>query len=624
MTDSKTLELQRTIEMCVQRLDFAGGATLLDHARSTIAPSGERFGAERASAVLERLRGGAEHVVLRELIGEGGMGVVHAATQVALGRVVAVKRVREGSKQERALVAEALIAGALEHPNVIPVYDMYVDDAGAPALVMKRIDGEPWSRLLLDEDAVAARSELEPILFHLKVFAEVCDAVHFAHSRQVIHRDIKPQNVLVGQFGEVYLADWGIATAPGRVTRIAGTPSYMAPEMLTCDELTARTDVYLLGAVLFEILAGRAPHQGTSDEALLSNILLSEPDVPASAPDELADLVRACMAREPSARPESARAVRDRVDAFLEHRGSTELATRADVLAADVASEIARDAPRSEIYETFTECRFAYREALRSWSDNARAKSGLQSILHTMLSHEIARGDLAAVKLLAGEVADLSPETRAAIDALETRERAHAERLERLSRLEHELDPRVGRRARLTVAVGVGLLWTLLPLIGRFVGIHFGQLETLVALPVTLAVLAIFALTGRLAGWRASQLNRRLVRAFGFILLVEGIGAAVLYELAIPNRFVGRGLFFYWFVATGIVAATLDARLFAAAFAYLAGFVVVLEYPAARYVCATAVNLVLTIVTALVWLRAERRDAKSDAYAASRDAPKLP
>ena len=158
---------------------------------------------------------------------------------------------------------------------------------------------------------------------------------------------------------------------------------------------------------------------------------------------------------------------------------------------------------------------------------------------------------------------------------------------------------------------------------GRFVGIRFGQLETLVALPVTLLVLAIFALTGRLAGWRASHLNRRLVRAFGFILLVEGIGAGVLYALAIPNRYVGRGVFFYWFVATGIVAATLDARLFAAAFAYLVGFAVVLEWPAARYACATAVNLVLTVVTALVWLRAERRDAKSDAYAPSRDARKL-
>jgi len=612
VSDERTLEIQRTLEMCMQRLDFSG-ATLLDRARSTLAPkSDEPFGAERAANVLERLRGGAERVVLGEWIGEGGMGVVHAATQIALGRVVAVKRVREqakGSKQERALVAEALITGALEHPNVIPIYEMHVDDAGAPVLVMKRIEGEPWSRLLLDEDAVRARTEVEPIVFHLKVFTEVCDAVHFAHSRQVIHRDIKPENVLVGQFGEVYLADWGIAMAPGPITRVSGTPAYMAPEMLLCNEVTPRTDVYLLGAVLFEIVAGRPPHRGSTDQAFLSSILLSEPDVPASVPDELADLVRACMAREPSQRPESARAVRDRVDAFLEHRGSSALAIRADALAADVASAIARDAPRSAIYETFTECRFAYREALRGWPESARAKNGLQGILRTMLSHELARGDLAAVKLLANEITELSPDARAAIAALEARDRANAERMERLSRLERELDPRVGRRARLTVAVVVGLLWTLLPLTGRFVGIHFGQLETLVALPVTLAVLAIFALTGRLAGWRASQLNRRLGRAFGFILLVEGIGAAVLYAAGVPNRFVGRGLFFYWFVAIGIVAATLDARLFAAAFAYLVGFVVVLEWPTTRYACATIVNLVLTIVTALVWLRAERRDS---------------
>ncbi len=598
---SRALQIQRTLEL----LDFKAD-TVVANPRSSLAPPTEPVGAERADSVLAKLRGGAERFVFGERIGEGGMGVVHTATQVALGRVVAVKRPRDGSagaKEARALVAEALITGSLEHPNVIPVYEMDVDAAGSPILAMKRIEGEPWSRLLRDPDAVRARSFSEPLVFHLKVFCDVCDAVHFAHSRGVLHRDIKPDNVLVGHFGEVYLADWGIACSPGAVTRICGTPAYMAPEMLTCEELSARTDVYLLGAVLFELLTGDAPHRGGTSQALLASILLSEVSVPRSVPDELAELLNACLSRDPAARPESAHAVRLRIDAFLEHRGSTALAARADLLAAEIAAKIARGADRASVYETFTEARFAYREALRSWPDNAHARAGLRAVVERMLDREIASGDLPAAELLAAELPELSPETRAALAALEQREQVAAERMERLSRLEHELDPRVGRGARLGVGVGVGLLWTLLPLAGHSVGIRFGQLETLVSAAVTVVVLAAFAFTGKLAGWRASQLNRRLVSAFGFVLLVEAISASVLYAMHVPNRYVGRGMFFYWFLAIGIVAASIEWRLLPAALAYLAGFVIVMEWPSTRYVCATVVNFSFTLFIAFVWLR---------------------
>jgi eukaryotic-like serine/threonine-protein kinase len=601
----RALQIQRTLEM----LDLQG-ATVVANPRASLAPATEPVGAERADSVLAKLRGGAERFVFGERIGEGGMGVVHVATQVALGRVVAVKRVRDGgagTKEARALVAEALITGSLEHPNVIPVYEMAVDAEGSPILAMKRIEGEPWSRLLHDADAVRARSPSEPLVFHLKVFCDVCDAVHFAHSRGVLHRDIKPDNVLIGHFGEVYLADWGIACSPGRVTRICGTPAYMAPEMLICEEISERTDVYLLGAVLFELLTGDPPHRGATSQALLASILVSEVSVPPSVPAELADLLNACLSRDPAARPESAHAVRLRIDAFLEHRGSTALAARADLLATELAAKIASDAARASVYETFTECRFAYREALRSWPENAHARAALRAVVERMLDREIASGDLAAAKLLAAELAELSPETRTALAALEQSQQVAAERMERLSRLEHELDPRVGRGARLGLGITIGLMWTLLPLAGYSVGIRFGQLETIVSLPVTILVVAAFALTGKLAGWRASQLNRRLVRAFAFVLVVQAVSACVLYAMHVPNRYVGRGMFFYWFLAIGIVSASLEWRLLPAALAYLAGFAIVMEWPATRYACATIVNFSFTVFIALVWIRGRAR-----------------
>ncbi len=609
---TSTLELKRTIDLCVRALD-AQAATFVQHARSTIASSSEEpLEGQRADGILAFLRSGSERLVIGELIGEGGMGTVNAATQVALGRVVAVKRVRPETntpKYERALVAEALIAGALEHPNVVPLYAMELDDHGSPMLIMKRVDGVPWSRLLHDADAVHARGATEPLVFHLKVLSDVCNAVAFAHSRYVIHRDLKPDNVLIGHFGEVYLADWGIAGAPGTPTRVSGTPAYMAPEMLLCEELSPRTDVYLLGAVLFEILTGRAPHQGASVEALVASILVSVPEIPSYVPTELAGLVRACLARDPNERPESARVVQERIAQFLDHRGSTALATQADLLRAHIKVAIAQSETTS-IEKSFTECRFAYREALRTWPANAHAKAGLRELLLMMMDFAIAEGDLAGARRLVAELDEPSAAALAAIADLERREHAVAERMERLSKLEREHDPRVGRRARLTVGVVIGLLWTMLPLVGWWVGIRFGNLETLVTLPVTLLALGALALTGQLADWHASELNRRLGLTFGFVLLVEAVAVSVLYMLHVPGHFVTRGLFFYWFVAIGIAGASVEPRLFPAAFAYLLGSVIVWQWPAGRYVCATLVNLFFTISIALVWLRSpERPDA---------------
>jgi serine/threonine-protein kinase len=147
------------------------------------------------------------------------------------------------------------------------VYSLSLDEAGLPVLVMKRIEGVTWGQLLRDPAAMAKHApDRPPLDEHLRILGQVCNAVHFAHARGVVHRDLKPDNVMVGAFGEVYVVDWGIATAFGPATQLAGTPAYMAPEMLGTPgaRLSAKTDVYLLGAMLFEVLVGRAPHQVTS------------------------------------------------------------------------------------------------------------------------------------------------------------------------------------------------------------------------------------------------------------------------------------------------------------------------------------------------------------------------
>jgi eukaryotic-like serine/threonine-protein kinase len=209
-------------------------------------------------------------------IGEGGMGVVYLARDRELGREVALKVLRtpEPSAEERdRILREARILASLEHPGIAPVHDVGVLADGRVFYVMKRVRGER-----LDSLAISARPRTEL----LRLFRQVCDAVAFAHAAGVIHRDLKPQNVMLGAFGEVLVLDWGVAklrghpveatdassvqptgedTAPGAVM---GTPGYMAPEQLTgrSAEVDERADVFGLGGILCFLLTGNHPPAG--------------------------------------------------------------------------------------------------------------------------------------------------------------------------------------------------------------------------------------------------------------------------------------------------------------------------------------------------------------------------
>jgi serine/threonine protein kinase len=236
-----------------------------------------------SDAVVARLRALVEHpeipttrYEILDRIGEGGMGVVYLARDRELGREVALKVLRtpDPSAAERdRILREARILASLEHPGIAPVHDVGVLADGRVFYVMKCVRGER-----LDSFARTARSRTEL----LRVFRQVCDAVAFAHAAGVIHRDLKPQNVMLGAFGEVLVLDWGVAklrghpidstdasgtqptgenTAPGTVV---GTPGYMAPEQLTGHSAAVdeRADVFGLGGILCFLLTGDHPPTG--------------------------------------------------------------------------------------------------------------------------------------------------------------------------------------------------------------------------------------------------------------------------------------------------------------------------------------------------------------------------
>ncbi len=274
----------------------------------------------------------------------GGLGQVWRAEDTVVRRTVALKCLRP-DRLTPALMArfvrEAQVTGQLEHPNIVPLYDLF-EAAGGPAYAMRFLDGDTLAaaaNLYHDRRTAGTAGPLElPRL--LGAFVLVCEAVAFAHSKGVLHRDLKGQNILLGHFGEVCVADWGLAKRVGDPDRpgdpsplsppldamtepgaVMGTPAFMAPEVARKQPATPASDVYGLGAVLYQVLTNTLPHTGTTPE-ILSKLEAGTPVLPARALNPslhpaLDAVCRTALSREPTARYPSATALADEVRAFL-------------------------------------------------------------------------------------------------------------------------------------------------------------------------------------------------------------------------------------------------------------------------------------------------------------------
>jgi eukaryotic-like serine/threonine-protein kinase len=253
----------------------------------------------------------------------GGLGRIVRAVDRRLGRTVAVKELlRQDQWHEARFMREALITARLEHPGIVPVHEAGRWPNGAPYYVMKLVEGRTLKELFV------AKQTLRDRLGLLEHVIAIADAVGYAHSEGVIHRDLKPSNVIVGEFGETIVVDWGLArdtrrtdipepaaellvTAQGSGVstisgKVVGTPAYMAPEQARGEIVDERADVYAIGAVLYELLAGKAPHADITPQAVLDRVIAGPPaplaQVADDAPDELADIVAKAMARVPADR----------------------------------------------------------------------------------------------------------------------------------------------------------------------------------------------------------------------------------------------------------------------------------------------------------------------------------
>lgn len=273
-------------------------------------------------------------------IGSGGSGSVRKAYDPNLRRVVATKVLSPDlarfPEHVQRFVEEARLMARLDHPNIVPIHDL-VAERDRAYFVMKRVVGQT-----LDARVEAQRGQGSDGLHELlQVFLKVCDAVAFAHSRGVIHCDLKPENIMVGEFGEVYLMDWGIASqksermdaAPGARRGVRGTPAYMSPEQAegSISAISERTDIFGLGVVLYYILTGHPPFDGKTASQSLARARKGEhQDLESAAgmppPPGLVRIVRQAMAPDPGERFASVLELRHAVDMVL--RSDWSLPTR--------------------------------------------------------------------------------------------------------------------------------------------------------------------------------------------------------------------------------------------------------------------------------------------------------
>lgn len=579
---------------------------------------------ETVRAVTRSLPGGAfmdelaeedRALALGRVVGRGGMATVREARQPALRRVVAVKHTEEDSPDDdrAALVQEAWLTGLLEHPNIVPIHDLQIRD-GEPHVVMKFIEGVSWGRLVKRPVVVRTRFKTEdPIDWHLQTLLTVCRAVEYAHSRGILHLDLKPANVMIGDYGEVWLVDWGIAVAlepekvgglPGPVVpgEPFGTPAYMAPEMaIPGARLTPATDVYLLGAVLHKVLTGRPVRTGNSSAEVFAKLRR-----PVELAEELPmqDLLEGALAMDPAERIQDVATFREGIEQFRRLRGAIGLAERASLQLVELVGRIGTDAPRGELYNLFGACRFGFEEALRTWPDGELARSGRREAIEVMARYELDAGDDRAAELLIELLDDPPADLIEHFDHVRTqRERAQ----ETLAQFRAAHDPRTAWKAR----AAIGLLVT----------------STYVVTPIGTAVLGIPQGYGREIGIAGTTflmtmvglllIRKRIARSRLSVVLLSaaamGPGMVVLMHVGcwlagMDSRLAGTLELFIYFMMTTVATLLAEYRMFPSVLGFLVAYYLSMAMEGTTLLWMNLANLVLFLNVVMVWLPAGFRN----------------
>ncbi len=420
---------------------------------------------------------------LQDPLGAGGMGVVYLAHQHSMGREVAVKLLRDDKKtpeHSQKLLEEARITARLAHPNIIPIHSLGVNADGDPLYVMKRVEGMSWKEVLKQDAQMPTLLDTpeDELDAHLGILEQVCRAVHFAHSKGIVHLDLKAGNVMLGHFGEVYLVDWGISASfdetlndeellPQTIelSQPRGTPGFMAPEVASAagDLIGPHTDVYLLGGILHYILTKQARHRGKDIYTVLGAAYLSEPfEYPPYIAPMLGQICNKAMARQPGDRYESAEAFRQAIARFRQQREGVRLVDEARKLLKQLVEEsrTSNEVMTSMLYQRYGELSFALRRARQLGIPKTEGLEG--AALRVMFDFELGRENAIAARELLSLASqwNKSDDRRVALlEELEDRLGSKEAWIQHITTEQGDNDASISQRTRGWVLLGATLLW---------------------------------------------------------------------------------------------------------------------------------------------------------------------
>ncbi len=409
---------------------------------------------------------------LVKVLGEGGMGVVYVAKQQSLGREVVFKTLKpmpnaQASKLKASgtfgsvikhrtdmFLSEAVVTADLFHPNIVPIYELAEAPDGSLFYTMKWVRGDGWHKRIKE-------MTLEE---NLEVLMKVSDAMAFAHSRHIINRDLKPENVMLGSYGETTVLDWGLALpfgeGKGRLPLAttaglgSGTPAYMPPELITgpLNKIGPACDIYLLGAILFEAVTGLPPHDFAGSQsktasagakmAEIRRVVIDNVIRETEHSGELIDIAKKAMATKAEDRYPTVVEFQNAIREYQTHAASRTLVERAKeftTVSTPVTTEAKPTADASAIsYSNYQNALALYNESLREWPGNQSAREGLTETQLYFAKLALTKGDY-----------DLG------LSVLDTNADSHTETRTQLVKAREERDGRVRVMKFLKIAAAV-------------------------------------------------------------------------------------------------------------------------------------------------------------------------
>ncbi len=299
----------------------------IDDLWGTVTPDAEVDNVPKAESLASKLNrlstSGNHRFVDGKVVSSGSSSTVHVTRDENCGRNVVVKKLPlslETERDKERFIREAKIVASLEHPAIVPIYDVDVDDAGQTFIVMRKVEGDSLKEYIARRQAGESVKWIADEADLVRVFKKACDALSFAHSKGVIHQDLKPANIMLGPYGQVFVIDWGASA--DAADEISMTPAYMSPEQAIGSAPSPLDDVYCLGATLFHCLTLRLPSAGDDLEALWEKRRRGEirwfnGRERTSIPAPLAAIVAKAMAPDPRDRYQSIEEFGDDLKAFL-------------------------------------------------------------------------------------------------------------------------------------------------------------------------------------------------------------------------------------------------------------------------------------------------------------------